>query len=177
MRLFIAIDFNEFSEYFKRLQEQLPKAKHTLPKKFHLTLKFLGDVDENKVGKIKQLLSEIKFQEFECFLGDIKYFSGNFIKTIFVKVTDSDKIFELQKEIDNNLLDFFEKAKQFEPHLTIARVKHVENKKEYLDGLQKIKTEKHIKTVNSFELLKSELTPEGPVYEVLEQFKVVSQPL
>ncbi|MBW3023324.1 RNA 2',3'-cyclic phosphodiesterase [Candidatus Woesearchaeota archaeon] len=173
MRLFIAIDFNEFSDYFKELQKQLPEARHTLPKKFHLTLKFLGEVDENKVDKIKQLLSEVKFKEFNCELNNIAHFAGNFIKTVFVKITDSENIRNLQKQIDTKLEGLFEKEKSFESHITIARVKHVENKKEYLENLGKIKTDKIPKKVSSFELIKSLLTPEGPVYEVLGQFKAV----
>jgi len=177
MRLFVAISFNEFSDYFKKLQEQLPKAKHTFPKEFHITLKFLGEADEKKAEKIKEKLSELKFNEFECEINGIGYFSEKFLRTVFVNITDSGKIAELQKQIDSKLKDFFEKEKNFEAHITIARVKFVENKMDYIENLKKIKTEKSIKKVNSFELMKSTLTPEGPVYEVLGKFVAVKKEL
>ena len=174
MRLFIAVNFNEFAGYFQSLQKQLPKAKQTLPKDFHLTLKFLGEVDEKKAEEIKKKLVEIKFKPFECEINGIGNFAGNSVKIVFVRIRNSEKMAELQKQIDGKLADFFKKEKGFEPHLTISRIKLVENKKRYLDSLRKIKTEKQVKKVNSFELIKSTLTPEGPVYEVLANYKLLS---
>jgi len=172
MRLFIAINFNEFSGYFQDLQKKLPKARHTFPKDFHLTLKFLGEVDDSKAEKIKGKLTEIKFKPFECEVSGIGNFGGKFVKIVFVRIV-SEKMIDLQKQIDEKLSDFFKKEKSFEPHLTIARVKFIENKKEYIENLKKVKTEKQPKKVNSFELIKSTLTPEGPVYEVLGSYKAV----
>jgi len=177
MRLFISTSFNEFSGYFQELQKQLPEAKHALPREFHLTLKFLGEVDENKIEKIKEKLAEIKFKPFECEINGIGNFGGNFVKVVFVRITNSEKMVELQKQIDDKLADFFKKEKGFEPHLTIARVKFAENKKDYIEALKKIKTEKQAKKVNSFELIKSTLMPKGPVYEVLGTYKAIQQPL
>ena len=47
MRCFIAIDLE--NDYFKELQNQIKDVKGTFPISFHLTLKFLGEVEENKI--------------------------------------------------------------------------------------------------------------------------------
>jgi len=57
-------------------------------------------------------------------------------------------------------------------HLTIARVKHVSSKKDLLDYLKSIKPKKSKFYCNRFYLKKSELKPEGPVYEYLAEYKL-----
>ena len=54
MRAFIAIDFND-DEYFKKIQEQIPTdtAKIKPTTSYHLTLKFLGEVEDNKIEAVK----------------------------------------------------------------------------------------------------------------------------
>ena len=56
-------------------------------------------------------------------------------------------------------------------HLTIARVKKIKNRKSFLEGLKKIKIPPRLNfSVKSFKLKKSELKPEGPVYETIEEY-------
>lgn len=168
MRLFIAIDLNEQKDYFMQLQKQLPESKSTLPKDFHLTLKFLGEVEDSRVGKIQDLLRDIKFKPFEAKVTKLGYFTPKFLKVVFVNV-DGD-VEKLQKEIDTKLSEMFKKEKGFHPHLTLARIKFVNDKKKYIEALNKMKTEEKKVKIDSFQLIKSTLTPEGPIYEVLEEF-------
>jgi 2'-5' RNA ligase len=105
MRLFIAINFNELKDYFADLQKQIPRqdAKLTFPKDFHLTLKFLGEVDEKNINEIKRLLFEIKFSQFQTDVTDIGFFSEDFLRTVWIKA-DSKEIYDLQKQIDEKLV-------------------------------------------------------------------------
>jgi len=171
MRLFIALNFNELRDYFSGLQKQIPKedAKLTFPKDFHLTLKFLGEVEDSKVDEIKKLFSEIRFNEFEAKITTIGVFTEQFLRTIWIKA-EADEINNLQKQIDEKLISLFKEEKNFEPHITLARVKFVKDKKPFLERLKSIKTEEKAVRINNFELIKSTLMPEGPVYEVLGTF-------
>jgi len=172
MRLFVALNFNELKDYFSELQKQIPNqdAKLTFPKDFHLTLKFLGEIDEMKINEIKSLLSEIKFSPFETDVTSIGFFSEDFLRTVWIKA-DSKQIYDLQKQIDEKLTSMFKKDTRFEPHITLARVKFVKDKKGFIEQIKRLKTEKKTIKIGSFELIKSTLTPEGPVYEVLSIFK------
>ena len=97
MRLFIAADFNELKGYFIELQKLLPKnAKLSLTRTFHITLKFLGEVQPDKVEEIISKLKAIKFQQFTVFLDSIGIFpTEDYIRVVWVGIKPEDKILEL----------------------------------------------------------------------------------
>jgi len=175
MRLFIAIDFEELKEYFTELQNNLLKenVKLTLTKTYHSTLKFLGEVQETNIEKIKEQLKKIKLEEFEVNLDDIGVFPNeNYIRVVWVGINPKEKIIELQKNIEDSLKEFdFKKDFRFHPHITLARVKFVKDKPNFIASLKKIKIDRKKYMVKIFKLIKSTLTPEGPVYEDLEIFE------
>ena len=173
MRLFIAIDFNELKGYFAELQAFLPNAKLlSLAKSFHITLKFLGEVQPHISDKLVESLKKVEFQPFEAHLDFIGTFpTENYIRVIWVGLRPEDKIFVLQEKIDESLKDLFKKEKDFKAHITLARVKYLENKKQFLEQLRKIKIENKKTEVKDFKLIKSTLTPKGPIYEDLAVFK------
>ena len=172
MRLFIAIDFNELKDYFTELQKHLPKnAKLSLTKAFHLTLKFLGEVQPNNVETIINNLKDIKFNSFNVFLDSMGIFpTENYIRVVWIGLKPEDKILELQKNIDESLSKSFKKEKDFKAHITLARVKYPEDKKLFLEQARKIKVENRKVEIRDFRLIKSTLTPKGPVYEEVEIF-------
>lgn len=172
MRLFIAIDFNELKGYFAELQKQLPQnAKLSLVKSFHLTLKFLGDVEQNNADEIINNLKKIKFNTFSIELNSIGIFpTENYIRVVWVGLKPEDKVMELQKRIDESLKNLFKNEKDFKAHITLARVRYPADKKSFVDGIKKIKVESKKIEIKDFRLVKSTLTPQGPVYEDLETF-------
>ena len=171
MRLFIAIDLPEHvKEEIAKIQSKLPefKGKKTEIGNLHLTLKFLGEVDEKLVEKIKQKLGEIKFKKFEAEISDLGVFRESFIKIVWIKI---ENCLELEKEIDEKLNTLFPEEERFMGHLTIARVKFCEREK-FLESLKKIKTKKTKFVVDSFRLKKSDLT-HGPIYEDLLEVRLI----
>ena len=172
MRLFIAIDFNELSEYFSALQKLLTKnARLSLTKDFHLTLKFLGEVQPDNIEAIANNLRNIKFRQFSVFLDSIGIFpTENYIRVVWIGLKPEEKVLELQKDIDESLKKLFKKEKDFKAHITLARVKYPENKKQFLEQLKKIKIENKKIEIKDFRLVKSTLNLKGPVYEDLGIF-------
>lgn len=172
MRLFIAIDFNELRDYFAGLQALLPKnAKLSLVKTFHITLKFLGEVQPNKAEEIVSILKNIKFEKFDVFLGSMGIFpTENYISVVWVGLKPEDKVLELQKNIDDSLKGIFKKEKDFKSHITLARVKYLEDKKSFLEQLKKIKVENKKIEIKDFRLVKSTLSPKGAIYDELAVF-------
>jgi len=174
MRLFIAIDFNGLKEYFAELQAQLPvNAKLSLVKSFHLTLKFLGEVQPNKVDEIASILKNIKFQPFTVHLGNAGIFpKENYIRVVWVGLEPEERILELQSQIDESLKRIFKKEKDFKAHITLCRVKYPEDKKSFVEQVKKIQIENKKIEIKDFRLVKSNLSPKGPVYEDLKVFNL-----
>ena len=171
MRIFISIDIQEeIKKEIYRIQQNLPEffGKKTEIKNLHLTLKFFGEIDDRKIEVIKKKLAEIKFKKFETEIDSIGVFSEKFIRIIWIHMTNCEK---LQIAIDEKLKDLFDKEKRFMSHLTIARVKSIKNKKDFLEKLGKIKIQRISFIVDNFRLKKSTLTEKGPIYETIEEYK------
>jgi len=172
MRVFISIDVpDKVKKELLKIQEKLPEfyGKKTEPENLHLTLKFLGDVNNERLSEIKKRLKQIKFKSFEAEIDRIGFFSPKFIKIIWLHMTNCDT---LQKEIDESLSGLFEKEKRFMSHMTIERVKEVKDKKKFIEEMEKIKFPIIKFKVKTFRLKKSELTPEGPEYEIIEEYEL-----
>jgi 2'-5' RNA ligase len=176
MRLFIAIAIpEEIKDYLVKIQQGIDKdiAKIKLVNKdqMHLTLKFLGEIEENKINDIKNKLKGTKFNPFKTKLTSLGVFPDeNYIRVVWIGLKDHENIIKLQKQVDDSLT-MFRKDKKFHPHLTLARVKFVKEKEKFIELIKSIKIEEKEFDVNEFKLIKSTLTKERPVYEVLEEFK------
>ena len=102
-RSFISIEFpSEIIKEVVRVQELLKNLKFTgkltEQENLHLTLKFLGNVEDEKLGLVKERLSNIKFPEIKSSLGEIGTFSYRGMpRIVWIKV--KGKVFELQKEV------------------------------------------------------------------------------
>ncbi|MBW2964635.1 RNA 2',3'-cyclic phosphodiesterase [Candidatus Woesearchaeota archaeon] len=175
MRLFIAFDV---SEEAKRILENTQKqvkldGKATLTKEFHLTLKFLGEVPEEKLDAIKQALEKIKFEKFDASLDGVGAFPDKRNpRVVWVGLEPHEKITALQQQVDAEMNKIgFPKEDRFHPHLTLARIKFLNNRKDFENLLDNLKVPESSFNVSSFSLIKSTLTPEGPVYENLGSFR------
>lgn len=174
MRAFIAIEPpEEINKVLKELQrkfEGLGKINFT-KEPYHLTLKFLGDITEDRVSKIIIALGTIKIKPFELELTNLGVFPNeNYISVIWVGLKDR-KIKELQQQIDSELAEMFGKDLRFHAHITLGRVKFITNK-EKVKEILKTKIPPLKFEAKEFKLIKSELTPQGPEYKDIEIFKM-----
>lgn len=173
MRLFIAIDLGN-EQYFRDIQKRfdIKNAKLNLTKSYHLTLKFLGEVRDEAVHDLKDKLSQLKFDIFRIKTTKIGVFPDeNRINVIWAGLDPEDLLINLQKKIDTLLEGFFAKEKRFKAHLTLARVKFVNDNSKFAESLRKIKIESKEFKVNNIKLIKSTLLPDGPVYETILEIK------
>ena len=175
MRCFIGIELSlEATKEIERLQKTIKPhfvGKITSSKNLHLTLKFLGEIEDGIINKIKKRLFSIKYHPFELTLESIGVFSQKFIKMVWVKVTTVP----LQPLIDNYLKDIFQPEHRFMGHITIARVKKTENKQSFLKLINNTTINKIIFTVREFYLKESILTNESPIYKVIDKYYLKSK--
>ncbi|MBU2589342.1 MAG: RNA 2',3'-cyclic phosphodiesterase, partial [Nanoarchaeota archaeon] len=177
MRLFVAMDISdETKDYVYDLQKKinnpkLAKVKWIFKKSLHVTLKFLGEVPEEKLGDIKKALKDIKFEKFKLKTTELGFFPDDRNpKVIWLGLDPEIKIIELQQKIDEALLTVFPTNQEFKAHLTLGRVKLVKNRADFIARLKDIKTEKISFEVTGFRLMQSKLKKEGSVHSTIEEF-------
>ncbi|MFZ2456190.1 MAG: RNA 2',3'-cyclic phosphodiesterase [Candidatus Altiarchaeia archaeon] len=143
----------------------------------HLTLRFLGEVEENKVEELISALSTVKKQGgFVVCVKGLSAFPGpGSPRVLWAGTGKGDKeLRELHEAIDGVIGPLgFGRDEHFSSHYTIARVKYLKEK----TGLRQILDEYKEKVfgcflVDSFCLMKSELHRIGPVYTVVREFRL-----
>ncbi len=171
MRCFIAIELPEdIKRKLRDIKFDETIARIVKPTDYHLTLKFLGEIGEAKLERVKKDLSKIRFKPFRLKLDKTGFFpkDKNFIRVVWISVTPKRKISKLKEDIDDALISLFDREKRFEPHITLGRVKTVKNRNKFSEFFS-LKIEGDF-SVNSFKLIKSELTDNGAIYELLEEY-------
>ncbi|CAD6492523.1 MAG: RNA 2',3'-cyclic phosphodiesterase [Candidatus Argoarchaeum ethanivorans] len=173
MRAFIAVDFPaSFAESIEDVESNFdfPGIKLVRPELVHITMKFLGEVDESGVSRICTALSQVSFSPFEAELLGVGVFpKPDRIKVIWLGVKGNFDA--LQREVDKVLSGFgFASSNDFTAHATIARVKRIDSKKER-QLKEKVSSLADITlgsfTVDSLRVKKSTLTAKGPIYETV----------
>ncbi|HII72414.1 TPA: RNA 2',3'-cyclic phosphodiesterase [Candidatus Woesearchaeota archaeon] len=179
MRIFIAFDIPEkHAPFLKKLQEKIKDgARLTTVKEFHQTMKFLGEVDEAKTEEIKKRLEAVKMEGFEARIEGLGVFpEEEYIKVVWAGLEPKEVIGLLKTKIEDSLKGLgFQNDHRFHPHITLARVKSINDKKGFVKRLKEIKMPETRFRVDSIKLYKSTLTPRGPEYEVLKEYKLKGQ--
>ncbi|WP_340820461.1 RNA 2',3'-cyclic phosphodiesterase [Methanolobus sp. WCC4] len=176
MRAFIAVDLpQEFNDKVADVQSKFNdfKFKFVDPGIVHITVRFLGDVPDDKIPDISRALDSVKCEPFEAHVKGVGVFpkpkftkviwlgcEGNFDK-LYESVTDSLSSFEFEPNLH-----------RFSAHATLARVKYLPRKKktEFLEILDELKdVDIGVMQVDAVKLKKSVLTPQGPLYETLHE--------
>jgi 2'-5' RNA ligase len=177
MRLFIAIDLPEQAkESIEKIKLELKGIKGIKPvakENIHLTLKFLGEVEDANIKDITLALESVKFKPFKICISKMGFFpSEQRIQVVWADAEPAEPFFELKKEIDK-ALPMFKDDHSFKNHITFARIKYIAHdfdKKKIIEMVKNKQLDKTKFLVDKFRLYKSDLTPAGPVYEVVKEF-------
>jgi 2'-5' RNA ligase len=181
MRLFIACEIPEnLRKKLVTLQNDIG-SKHASIKwveaeNIHLTMKFLGEVEDSKVDEIRNSLRKIRLNPFSCAISGFGVFpSESYVRVLWVGLEPAEKIEKLHDEVDGSLSEIgFKSDSKFSPHATLGRVNSVTDKMEFISQLRRLKEEiRQIGEpfpIGNFILKKSTLTPKGPVYGNVEVF-------
>jgi len=177
-RGFIAIDIKatpQIITFEKEIAKTGADVKLVEPGNIHITVKFLGDTDENHIDAIEQSMKEsvLPIKPFPITLKGTGVFPNqNYMKVLWIGITDEGNIETIARVIDEKLepLGFKKENRGFSPHLTVGRVKTARNKDQLIKVIENYKTvEFTIQKVQSITLKKSELTPKGPIYTTLRE--------
>ena len=170
MRSFIGVELTEGARLQcikaqKFLDSPDIRANWTYAENLHVTLSFLGEVED--MVSLKERLSTVKFEPFEASLEKAGVFPGEgYIEVLWLGIRGP--FFALH----NQILEAIGKRpdRKYHPHVTLARVKQVTNKIELIKKLKSVHVAPEKFTVEKFVLLGAELTRNGPAYTVLAEF-------
>ena len=175
MRCFVAIDLpQDIINELQRVQLELSRAdagmKLVAPEKVHLTIAFLGEVDSMEVENCKAALNSVKCNSFRARLGNVGFFSPEYIRIIFVELEPANEFINLNKLVYSELSKFCRLDNRFHPHITLARVKSIGDRARFLEVAKDTKVKPLEFNVKSFSLKKSSLRDGEYVYEDLAGF-------
>ena len=175
MRCFIAIELPEsvrssLDELSARLRRSAVRASWVRPENMHVTLRFLGEISEERAGEVVRLLEDscANTVSFRVTLQGTGAFPN--MKTpnvIWAGIRPNDAILEVQRITENvaERVGCSKEKNRFHPHVTLARIKDPRN----ASGLQRyLAAEKDWEGgevyVEHIAVFQSELTPKGPIY-------------
>ncbi len=184
IRSFIAIPLppevlDELESAVRGLEELELRGRAVRREAMHLTLKFLGDVSEDRLRAVALTLHELakRIPPFDVSLNGPDAFShrkGS--RVVFVSVQRSPTLIRLQGGLEDALtaLDLEREGREYRGHLTLMRLKS----RRHLSRLQDWFTRELQVTgmsfrVNHFNLYQSALKSSGAVHSILESFPLL----
>jgi len=176
VRLFVCVWLpKELIKRLLELQNDLKKidikAKYVEEKNFHVTVTFLGDVEENKINEIKSNL-EISLREVNGFYVNIEGLkilpNENYIRVIGIQIK-GDEIKDLIRIVGIKLGGSFHENSK----ITLCRIKNIQDRKKiskFIEDNRNVNIGSF--HVNKVSLVKSVLTKQGPKYESIYKIKL-----
>jgi len=132
MRLFISINFddktkNNILSVQRRLQA-LGRGRFTRPDNLHLTLAFLGEVPEERIPDLKEILDSMNVPELQLTFAEVGVFR-NESELWWIGIKNNEHLSKMQSELITKLKasGFTPDSKRFRPHITLAREMHIGN--------------------------------------------------
>ena len=128
IRLFVALALPEgHRQQLTHLCRGVRDARWVVQENLHLTLRFIGEVEEPRLPEIAKALGRVKFEQFQLTLFGIGHFqNGRRIRSLWAGTKQCDALVQLQNRIDSALrhADVPPDGRRFTPHVTLARLKN-----------------------------------------------------
>jgi len=107
------------------LRGGLPGARWIMPDHYHVTLRFIGDVDEVVAQEVDLVLSRVRRGPFELHLEGLTSFGGRKPRAVVATVAPSPALFELQAEQERLMqrIGLEPEGRKYTPHVTLARLR------------------------------------------------------
>jgi 2'-5' RNA ligase len=126
-RLFTALEIpRDAALSLSLLRGGLPGARWLDVENYHLTLRFIGDVEGHVADEIANALDRVRRPAFMLALSGVGAFGTKKPHSIYAGVTPSPELFALQGEIERicQRLGLAADARKFVPHVTLARLRN-----------------------------------------------------
>jgi len=183
VRSFVAIPIDDamrarISETQKALQRAEAEVRWVSAENHHLTLKFLGNLEEAESDRLRERLRQeaARFPPLDLDFSTVGRFpKGGPPRVLWIGCRGSDvaKLVGLAEAIERVALEIGvpREERPFSPHLTIGRVKSPRNQDRLLRAIEARRDDVFgQRRTEYFTLYRSTLTSAGPIYEEIERF-------
>jgi len=179
IRAFIAVEIDnqtkqKISELISDLKKSNADVKWITENQMHLTLKFLGNIDENKVADISNALSRIadNLSAFTINFSGLGAFPGmNHPRVVWLGVNKgAESLIKLNEKIETAMekTGFKKENRKFEPHLTLARIRSSKNISNLIKLIDEVNFSAENDThIDKLVLFQSTLNPKGALYKII----------
>jgi len=188
MRLFVAIPLPvhviaALTDLQQRVRILMPEGdrvvRWTRTEQFHLTLRFFGNVEEEKLEALRDRLHQavLNFNPFDLQLGHCGCFpNSNHPRILWVGLEgDVASLNALHESIRIQTADFGQPPddRKFQPHLTLGRLRHSSRAQNFRKKCEAISAPVRSAswTVNEMQLIYSRLSAEGSIYRMIAQVR------
>jgi len=183
MRVFIGIKLDnsvkeEINKALKPFKKISTPVKWVRDENIQLTLKFIGEISEEKYLHIKESLTNnnFKISPFNLKISNLgKFGRGNSINILWAGIENNNILKTLFEKIENRLekIDIKKDTREFRPHITLGRNKKEFNFKVFFRLLDKYDNCFISETkVDNFQIFKSELSYSGPTHTILKEIPI-----
>ena len=181
LRSFIAFDIEENSPIIKNIynvQDLLlntgASLKMVRPENVHMTLRFLGNISQDRLDQIHNEMKNVDFIPFEVRINGLGAFPNlRRIGVVWAGIREGqNELRSIFYQLDSKLskLGFKPENRGFSPHLTLARVRSGRNKIELAKRIEELRNfDFGIVEAKCLRLKRSVLTPQGPIYSTLRE--------
>ena len=125
-RLFTGLEIPaSLAESLALLRGGLPGARWIDPENYHMTLRFIGDVDDEVAHEIAWALGRVQRKDFELRLDGLSAFGGRKPRAVVAAVAPSQSVMELQAEHERLIqrIGLEPEGRKYTPHITLARLR------------------------------------------------------
>ncbi len=126
-RIFSAIELpDDLRDELYRLHQPMPGARWVHRGNYHISLRYLGDIDRSAARSFGDNLADIEVDPFEIRVTGLGVFGGNDPRTVFAVVEPSAELEALARAHEKaaRLAGFAPEKRPFRPHVTLARLKN-----------------------------------------------------
>jgi 2'-5' RNA ligase len=154
------------------LRGGLPGARWIDPANYHVTLRFIGDVDDSVALEVASLLGRVRRSSFELRLDGVTSFGGKKPRAVVATVSSSPALMEAQAEQERMMqrIGLAPEGRKYIPHVTLARLRDASSRDvaEYLSARGLFRTPAF--QVSRFVLFSSRASVGGGPYVVEESY-------
>lgn len=178
MRLFIAVELEHeirqrIEDFMNEWRPKISNAGWVRAEGLHITLKFLGNVADERRDDIENALKHVRALRFQFSVRSVGVFPNpKSPRVLWVGIRSGGELAQLAEKVDEQmaLVGFDREKRSFSPHVTLARFKDRPKKTEIEAAVSVPESTFGTMTAKEFHLYESKLSPQGSVYRQLGTF-------